>query len=136
MPRTLSTVDRAVRVLETFDADHTEWTLSGLAARLVRIVALVQAPLALLMVLSGGLRGAGATRPPLLVNFAGLVVIRLPLAVFLAWRQVPLPAGLGALPGLDLGVRGAWLAMAADLSARGLAMLLIFRGRAWSRTTV
>jgi putative MATE family efflux protein len=110
--------------------------VAGLAARLVRIVALVQPPLALLMVFSGGLRGAGATRPPLVVNFTGLLLIRLPLAVLLAWPEVPLPAGLGTLPGLDLGVRGAWLAMAADLTARGLAMLLIFRGRSWSRTAV
>lgn len=106
------------------------------AARLVRIVAFVQPALALLMVLSGGLRGAGATRPPLVVNFAGLLAIRLPLAVFLAWPEVPLPAGLGPLPGLGLGVRGAWLAMAADLAARGLAMLVIFRSRSWSRTMV
>ena len=35
----------------------------ALAASLVRIVAFVQPPLALLMVLSGGLRGAGASRP-------------------------------------------------------------------------
>lgn len=34
MPRTLSTVDAAVRVLEAFDADHPEWTLSGLARHL------------------------------------------------------------------------------------------------------
>ncbi|GMA15495.1 IclR family transcriptional regulator (plasmid) [Deinococcus metallilatus] len=34
MPRTLATVDSAVRVLEAFDADHTEWTLSALAAHL------------------------------------------------------------------------------------------------------
>ncbi|EYB69172.1 IclR family transcriptional regulator [Deinococcus phoenicis] len=34
MPRTLSTVDSAVRVLEAFDADCTEWTLSELAAHL------------------------------------------------------------------------------------------------------
>ncbi|MFM7137519.1 MAG: MATE family efflux transporter [Planctomycetota bacterium] len=110
--------------------------VARLAARLVRIVALAQPPLALLMVLSGGLRGAGATRPPLVVNFAGLLLIRLPLAFMLAWPQVPLPAGLGTLAGFDLGVRGAWLAMAVDLTARGLAMLLIFRGRSWSRMVV
>ena len=110
--------------------------VAGLAARLVRIVAFAQPPLALLMVLSGGLRGAGATRPPLVVNFAGLLAIRLPLAVFLVWPAVELPGGIATLPGFGLGALGAWLAMAADLAARGLAMVLIFRGRSWSRTTV
>ncbi|ACO46485.1 IclR family transcriptional regulator [Deinococcus deserti] len=31
MPRILATVEHAVRLLELFDADHTEWTLSDLA---------------------------------------------------------------------------------------------------------
>jgi putative MATE family efflux protein len=110
--------------------------VASLAARLVRIVAFAQPPLALLMVLSGGLRGAGATRPPMLVNFAGLLMIRLPLAAFLAWPAVELPGGIATLPGLGLGARGAWLAMAADLAARGLAMVVIFRGRSWSRATI
>ena len=34
MPRTLATVEQAVRVLECFDADHTEWSLSDLARHL------------------------------------------------------------------------------------------------------
>lgn len=34
MARTLSTVEEAVRLLELFDADHTEWTLSDLARAL------------------------------------------------------------------------------------------------------
>lgn len=34
MSRTLTTVDSAVRVLEAFDADRTEWTLTALAAHL------------------------------------------------------------------------------------------------------
>jgi len=110
--------------------------VARLAERLVWIVAFVQPPLALLMVLAGGLRGAGATRPPLVVNFLGLLAIRLPLAVFLAWPAVPLPGDLGTLPGWGLGVTGAWLAMAADLTARGLAMLAIFRARGWSQTRV
>ena len=110
--------------------------MANLAARLVRIVALVQPPLALLMVLSGGLRGAGATRPPMLVNFAGLLVIRLPLAMLLSRSEIVLPAGLGILAGWGLGAAGAWLAMAIDLTARGLAMLLLFRSRSWTHTEI
>ncbi|MCE9631357.1 MAG: MATE family efflux transporter [Planctomycetia bacterium] len=110
--------------------------VAGLAASLVRIVAFAQPPLALLMVLSGGLRGGGATRPPMLVNFLGLVAIRLPLAMFLAWDVVPLPIGLGSVRGLGLGVCGAWLAMATDLTARGVAMLAIFARPGWTRVRV
>lgn len=110
--------------------------VTSLAASLVRIVAFAQPPLALLMVFSGGLRGGGATRPPMLVNFLGLVAIRLPLAVFLAWDVVPLPAGLGSVPGLGLGARGAWIAMATDLTARGVAMLAIFARPGWTRVGV
>lgn len=102
---------------------------AALTARLVRIVAFAQPPLALLMVLSGGLRGAGATRPPLVVNFLGLVAVRLPLTVVLAW-----PTGeLAPLSTLGLG---ASFAMSADLTVRGLAMLAIFARLGWARTGV
>jgi len=110
--------------------------VASLAAALVRIVAFAQPPLALLMVLSGGLRGAGATRPPMLVNLVGLVVIRLPLAAILAWPSISLPAGLGVIEGFGMAARGAWLAMAIDLSARGLAMLVIFSRTDWTRARV
>ena len=104
----------------------------ALTARLVRIVAFAQPPLAMLMVFSGGLRGAGATRPPLVVNFLGLLLVRLPLAMLLAWPSVPLPGGW-VVDGWGLGATGAWYAMAIDLAIRGMAMALIFSGRGWSR---
>lgn len=110
--------------------------VAELAAALVRIVAFAQPPLALLMVLSGGLRGGGATRPPLAVNFLGLVAIRLPLALLLACREIELPGGLGVLTGMGLGARGAWLAMAIDLTARGLAMAAIVAQPGWTRVRV
>lgn len=110
--------------------------VASVAASLVWVVAFVQPPLALLMVFAGGMRGAGATRPPLVVNFAGLILVRLPLAVCLAWPVVELPFGLGAIPGFDLGVYGAWLAMAADLATRGTAMLILYLRGDWSRTVV
>lgn len=110
--------------------------VAALTAQLVRIVAFAQPPLALLMVLSGGLRGAGATRLPLAVNFLGLLLVRLPLAVFLSRESIELPAGLGTLPGLGLAAIGAWYAMAADLTVRGLAMLILFSRRNWSRVVI
>jgi putative MATE family efflux protein len=110
--------------------------VAALAASLVWIVAFVQLPLAFLMVFAGGMRGAGATRPPLVVNFAGLILVRLPLAVILAWPAVELPGGLGSIPGFGLGVYGAWLAMAADLATRGTAMLVLYLRGGWSRAVV
>lgn len=110
--------------------------VAGLTAALVRIVAFAQPPLALLMVCSGGLRGGGATRPPLIVNFLGLAAIRLPLALLLAWPAIELPGGWGTIRGCGLGAVGAWYAMAADLTARGLAMLIIFSRLRWSRVRV
>ena len=110
--------------------------VAALTGRLVRIVAFAQPPLALLMVLSGGLRGAGATRLPLVVNFLGLLLVRLPLAVLLARESIELPVGLGTIPGLGLGVIGAWYAMAADLTIRGVSMLVIFARKNWSRVRV
>ena len=110
--------------------------VASLTARLVRIVACVQPPLALLMVFSGGLRGAGATRLPMAVNFAGLLLLRLPLAAFFAWDSISLPVGLGTIQGLGLAAVGAWYAMAADLTFRGLAMLVIFIRGSWERVAV
>lgn len=110
--------------------------VAALTAQLVRIVAFAQPPLALLMVFSGGLRGAGATRVPLAVNFLGMLLIRLPLAIFLARESIVLPAGLGTVPGLGLAAIGAWYAMAADLTVRGTAMLLLFSRKSWSRAAV
>jgi putative MATE family efflux protein len=110
--------------------------VARLTAQLVRIVAFAQPPLALLMVFSGGLRGAGATRVPLAVNVLGMLVVRLPLAVFLTRDSVTLPAGMGTIPGLGLEAIGAWYAMATDLTVRGLAMLIIFTRKNWSRVRV
>lgn len=110
--------------------------VADLAAALVRIVAFAQPPLALLMVLSGGLRGGGATRPPLVVNFLGLAAIRLPLALLLACQEIELPGGLGQFAGWGLGARGAWFAMAIDLTARGLAMAAIVAQPGWTRVRI
>lgn len=125
----------ADRLAGFFLADGSS-EVAGLTAGLVRIVAFAQPPLAVFMVFSGGLRGAGQTRTPMIVNLAVMILVRLPLALFLAWDAIPLPAGLGTLPGLGMGVTGAWYAMAVDLLLRGVVLTGLFCAPGWSRTRV
>ncbi len=94
-----------------------------LAARLLRIVALALVPLGILQVLTGALRGAGDTRWPLVFTLIGFVGVRLPLAWWLAFHE-------------DFGVRGAWIAMAVDLSFRCLLVVGRFEQGGWKRVRV
>ena len=79
---------------------------------MLRIVAFALPFLATLNVLNGALRGAGDTRWPWIIVLVGYLGIRMPLTYWLTW---PVAGG-----GLGLGLRGAWLAMFVDLSARGI----------------
>ena len=108
------------------------------AAMLVRIVAFGQPPLAILMVINGALRGAGDTRWTLTTTCIGFLLVRIPLAYFLAWDQIdlPLPGFMWTVPGLGLGVRGAWYAMLADLIVRCLLVFYRFMTGAWKRIEV
>src|SRR5205085_5640018 len=83
---------------------------------------------------TGGLRGAGDTRWPLLITFLGLCCIRLPLAAFLAWPEVPL--GPFVLPGLGWGVQGAWIAMVSDIVVRAVLVVLRFLHGGWRQIAV
>jgi putative MATE family efflux protein len=88
-----------------------------------RLLALFQVPLVVATVYVHGLRGAGDTRYPLLINLLGVFGVRLPLAY---------------LCGIMLhgGLIGAWVGMWADLSVRAmLAAARFIRGR-WVRTAV
>ncbi len=83
----------------------------------LRLVAFSQPALATMMVLSGGLRGAGDTRATLVITAVGLWLVRLPLAFLLTG---------------PLGLIGAWIAMGVDLQIRGLGMWLRFKNGKWA----
>jgi MATE family multidrug resistance protein len=87
----------------------------------LRLVAFSQPALATMMVLAGGLRGAGDTRATLVITAAGLWLVRLPLALLLTG---------------PLGLLGAWIAMGVDLNLRGLGMWLRFRSGRWAEIVV
>jgi Na+-driven multidrug efflux pump len=87
-------------------------------------------PLSCIIVLTGVLRGAGDTRFPILLTWIGFLAIRMPLAFVLTRSVVDLGA-LGTVPGWNLGLIGAWIAMFADLTLRGLMFLGRFVRGKW-----
>lgn len=98
-----------------FTPDEAVITLAGIC---LKIVAVSQPALAVQMVYSGGLRGAGDTRGILWITLAGFVVVRLGLTYILAIV-------------LEYGLIGAWIAMGIDLYFRATLMLLRFRKGQW-----
>jgi len=101
----------------------------------LRLVAFAMPPLACIIIFTGALRGAGDTRVPMLLTWIGFLLIRIPLAYLLMFPEVRL-GSLGTLPGANLGLYGAWLAMTADLFIRGILYLLRFGLGGWARVRV
>src|SRR5207237_10769968 len=83
-----------------------------------RLIALAMPALASQIVFTAALRGAGDTRVPVLISWFGFLGVRIPLAYLLTRPAVDL-GPLGTVPGLDLGLFGAWVAMCVDIGVRG-----------------
>ena len=79
--------------------------------------------LALGMVLTGALQGAGETKSPTILTIFTMVALRLPLAWFL-------------LTHTGLGTVGAWWAMAGSTIIQGLLTVLVFRQGRWRHVRV
>jgi Na+-driven multidrug efflux pump len=106
------------------------------AARYLRIVSVSMPALALLMILSGALRGAGDTLWLLAVTLGGMLLVRLPGACLLAWEDFTLPWTTFTVPSCGWGVTGAWCAMVADVYMRSALVFLRFWHGAWKRVVV
>ena len=106
------------------------------AGKLLKIVAFSTPPLAVVMVLTGALRGAGDTRWPLVVTFLGLIAVRLPLACLFAWESFHIPGIDITITGFGLGVAGAWWAMVIDVVLRSVLLIFRFWQGSWKTMTV
>src|SRR5262245_30096321 len=89
----------------------------------LRIVAILQIPLALTMVLAGSLRGAGDTRFIMVTTTVGMWGVRIPLAVIVG-------------PWLALDVLFVWCAMIADWTVRMGLLLWRYRSERWKAIQV
>ncbi|MBQ9726518.1 MAG: MATE family efflux transporter [Kiritimatiellae bacterium] len=87
-------------------------------AEVLRIEAFAEPLFAASIVAAGALRGAGDTLGPGVLNAASVWCVRIPLAALLVARG---------------GLRGAWIAMAAELSVRGLLLLARLASGRWDR---
>lgn len=94
-----------------------------LAAGYLMINGISEPFLALQMVLTGALQGAGETRLPAWSTIITQWSIRLPLTYYLA-----ITAGLNSL--------GAWISMSATTVIGGLVMLIIFKRSNWKETEI
>lgn len=106
-----------------------EWLLSiftgaqdviELGAPALRVEALAQPFFALSIVASGALSGAGDTRTPMVIGLACMWGVRLSVAALCVY-------------GLGMGLTGAWVGMATDLTVRGLLTFMRFCSSRWER---
>jgi putative MATE family efflux protein len=96
----------------------TDEAVIELGTVFLKIVALLQIPLALTMVLAGSLRGAGDTRFIMSATIVGMWGVRVPMALVIAlW--------------LELSVLYVWTAMIADWTVRMALLLWRYQSERW-----
>ena len=94
-----------------------------LASIYLFLMGFTEPALGMLFTLAGGMRGAGYTLMPMIINLTGLMGIRLGLAIVFAY-----PLGLGLV--------GIWLGMFVETFVRGVWMFLEFQRGKWAKVKV
>lgn len=95
----------------------------AITAFLLKIIVLMTPAQNSQLVLSGGLRGAGDTKWPLVAVVAGVLLIRVPLVLLL-------------IKVFHFGVGAAWAAAVVDQYVRSIVVFLRFRGGRWKLVKV
>jgi putative MATE family efflux protein len=120
----------SVPMFRFFCPDEGQQPIIDEGVPVLQLIAFAMPALASCIIFTSALRGAGDTRVPVLFTWLGFFALRIPLAYLLTRPQLDLGV-LGTYRGYDLGLRGAWLAMFADLLVRGVFFLVRFAGGRW-----
>ena len=102
---------------------HRDPAVGMIGVPALRILALAEIPLSLTIVYLVAVKGAGDTKTPLLLNFAGIFLIRLPIGYWLAVTQ-------------GWGLTGAWASIGIDVALRGSVATFYFHSSRWAKTRV
>ncbi|MCD6157142.1 MAG: MATE family efflux transporter [Euryarchaeota archaeon] len=95
----------------------------NLAAWYLRIVGISEAPLAIIFVYAGALRGAGDTISPVYITGLNKAIFRLIPTYIMCYI-------------MGIGVIGAWIAMSLETFTSAVSFYLKFRTRSWTRIEV
>ena len=126
----------APEMLTAFFTGSSESATAQMTVPLLRVVALSIPSLALIMILTGALRGAGDTRWPLAISLVGLLGVRIPGACLLAWDEIGILGTTYVLSGFGWGVLGAWYAMLLDTVLRSVLIVARFWQGGWKHVRV
>ena len=122
--------------MASFFVANRQMATAHAAGELLRIVSWATPSLAVVMILSGALRGAGDTRWPLAISIIGLAGLRIPLACWFAFNTVSIPATAITIAGWGGGIQGAWWAMVVDVAARAILVTWRVLQGGWQRQVV
>jgi putative MATE family efflux protein len=100
-----------------------EPSVLSLAVVCVMIAALEQPALAIYMVYSGGLRGAGDTISPMIITIVGTLCFHVPISYLFGIT-------------LGWGLAGVWFGSALDWICRAIAIYILYKRGRWKRVTV
>jgi putative MATE family efflux protein len=124
-----------VPMFRLFCHEADSWPVIEEGVPVLRLIACAMPALASQIIFTSALRGAGDTRVPILISWFGFLVVRIPLAYLFTRSTIDL-GWLGVLPGWNLGLFGAWIAMCLDIWVRGTFFAVRFiRGR-WKKIEV
>ena len=117
-----------LQIAHFFTGDYSDPTTQNVA-NLLQIISFGLPSLAVVMIVTGGFRGAGDTKVQLYFTLIGFFVIRIPLAIWLCFATFEIPLTGITIQGLGWGVQGAWYAMLVDLLIRsGMIMGRFYHG--------
>lgn len=105
------------------------------ASKLLKIISFVMPFLAMVMILTGSLRGAGDTVWPFAFTMFGFFAIRIPLAAIFGFNDLSFInelLGINA-SGFGWGIVGAWYAMIIDVIIRALLAMWRFIQGGWKQ---
>ncbi len=105
---------------------------------LLMICGAVQLPFGLMLVMRGGLRGAGDVRAVMAITWVTTYLVRLPAVYLLSGIDITLPNGtviVNPSP-MDLGLVGVWIALCGELVVRFVAFGARYLNGSWVKARV